>query len=246
MKNILVTGASRGMGKAIAKLLVKEGYFVYGIYNTGSEVAQDMKKEMDHIEMFQCDFSDRSQTYKLAEDLKDIQFYGLVHSAGVFRDVDFQEFDFASWEKTFEINVHAPLILTQALKDNIEEGGSIVTISSTDAMVGSISGMAYSASKAALINLTQSFANIFSGRKIRANNIAPGWIGDGMQAPTELLDLAESLNPLKRCGSYEEIASVASFLLSEKASYVNGATMVVDGGDQATSYVLQKEAEMLQ
>ena len=77
------------------------------------------------------------------------------------------------------------------------------------------------------------------------NNIAPGWIGDGMQTPKELLKEAAELNPLKRTGTYEEIANVVSFLLSEKASYVNGTTIVVDGGDTATNYILQKENEIL-
>jgi len=245
MKNVLITGVSRGMGKATAKVLVDEGYFVYGIYNTNKSEAEKLKKELINVEIFQCDFSNRENTLSLISKIKEIKFHGIVNSAGVFLDIDFNNFDMKVWEETFEINVHAPLLLSQGLKNSIVDGGAIVNISSTDGMVGSISGMAYSSSKASLINLTQSLANVFAPRKIRVNNIAPGWIGDGMEAPEELLKEVSGLNPLKRLGEYEEIANVVSFLLSEKASYVNGTTIVVDGGDMATNYILQKENELL-
>jgi len=245
MKNVLVTGVSRGMGKATARALVDDGYFVYGIFHTNKTEAENLKKELGEVEIFQCDFSNRDNTFSLISKLKDVRFYGIVNCAGVFLDIDFDNLDMKVWEETFEINVHAPLLLSQGLKDNIEDGGAIVNISSTDGMVGSVAGMAYASSKASLINLTQSLANIFAPRKIRVNNIAPGWIGDGMQAPKELLEEAAKLNPLKRTGTYEEIASVVSFLLSKKASYVNGTTIVVDGGNTATNYMLQKENEIL-
>ena len=245
MKNILVTGMSRGIGRATTKMLVDEGYFVYGVYNTNKSEAEKIKKELNNVEIFQCDFSNRDNTLSLVSKLKDIKFYGIVNSAGVFLDIDFDNFDIKAWEDTFEVNVHTPLLLVQGLKNSLEDGGSIVNISSTDGMVGSALGIAYAASKAALINLTQSLANIFASRKIRVNNIAPGWIGDGMQSPKGLLKEAAELNLLKRTGTYEEIVNVVSFLLSEKASYINGTTVIVDGGDTATNYILQKESEIL-
>ncbi len=244
MKNILVTGVSGGMGKAIARLLIKEGYFVYGIYNTGKEEAEKLKNELENIEIFQCDFSNRENTESLIQTLSKFRFNGIVNSAGVFIPVDLNSFDIKEWDKTFEINLNTPLLLIEGLKENLEEGTSIINISSTDGMIGSISGMAYSASKAALVNLTQSLANILSHKKIRTNAIAPGWIGDGMEAPKDLLKEVASLNPLKRTGTYEEIAQVVSFLLSDKSSYINGTTIIVDGGDASTNYILRKESEM--
>ena len=233
------------MGKATSKVLVDEGYFVYGVYNTNKAEAEKLKKDLHNIEIFQCDFADRKNTLSLIEKIKSVKFNGIVNSAGVFLDIDFENFDMKVWEDSFEINVHAPLLISQGLKDSIVEGGSIVNISSTDGMVGSVAGMAYSSSKASMINLTQSLANVFASRKIRVNNIAPGWIGDGMQTPEKILKEAAELNSLKRTGSYEEIANVVSFLLSDKSSYVNGTTIVVDGGDTATNYILQKESEIL-
>lgn len=245
MKNVLVTGISRGMGEATAKLLVEEGYFVYGVYNTNQKEAQKLKMELKNIEIFQCDFSNEKNTRQLISDLKDVPLHGIVNSAGVFLPADFEDLDIKNWRKTFEVDLVAPLLIVQGLKENIQDGGSIVNISSTDAMVGAVSGMAYSASKAALINLTQSLTNVLAKRKIRANAIAPGWIGDGMKSPDDLLKEAAELNPLKRNGTYEEIAQVVSFLLSDKSSYINGATITVDGGANATSYILQKEADIV-
>lgn len=245
MKNVLVTGVTRGMGEATAKLLVNEGYFIYGVYNSNKAEAEKLKKELKNIEVFQCDFSKEENVKNLIKKLSETKFAGIVNSAGVFMSTNFEEFDTQNWRKTFEIDLIAPLLLVQGLRNNIEDGGSIVNISSTDAMVGAVSGMAYSASKAALINLTQSFTNLFAKRKIRANAIAPGWIGDGMKSPDELLKEAATLNPLKRNGTYEEIAQVVAFLISEKSSYVNGTTITVDGGSSATSYILQKEAEII-
>jgi 3-oxoacyl-[acyl-carrier protein] reductase len=245
MKNILVTGASRGMGEATAKALVQEGYFVHGVYNTNKDEADKLVKELESVKMYQCDFSKRENTERLLEELNGIRFSGIVNSAGVFLPIDFNELDMEVWRQTFEINVHTPLLLVNGLRGQLENGASIVNISSTDAMVGSISGMAYAASKAALINLSQSLANILADKKIRVNAIAPGWIGDGMQAPPELLEEAAGMNPLKRAGTYEEIAQLVLFLLSDKSSYVSGTTITIDGGDSATNYILQKEAEML-
>lgn len=168
-----------------------------------------------------------------------------MNCAAVFEPLDFDNFDMGIWDKTFEINLNAPLLLIQSLKDNLQVGGSVINIASIDGMVGGISGLAYAATKAALINLTQSLANVLSARKIRVNAIAPGWIGDGMQSPEELLKIAADLNPTKRVGSYEEIAQVINFLLSDKSGYINGSTITVDGGERATSYILQEEAKVL-
>ena len=232
------------MGNATAKLLAKEGHAIYGVYNTHAEEAQMLAKEFENVKVLRCDFAERKNTLQLIEGLEGVMFSGIVNCAGVFLTTDFRDFDINVWDETMEINLNTPLLLVHGLRNQLEEEASIVNISSTDGMVGSISGMAYAASKAALINLTQSLANVLADKKIRVNAIAPGWIGDGMQAPSELLKEVANINPLKRTGTYEEIAQVVEFLLSEKSSYVNGVTITVDGGDSATNYILQKEAEM--
>ena len=139
---------------ATARTLANEGYFVYGVYNSNETEAEKLKKELGNMEIFQCDFSNRTNTLSLISKLKDIKFYGLVNCAGIFIGTDFENLDMKTWENTFEVNLHTPLLLSQGLKDNIEDGGAIVNISSTDGMTGAVAGIAYSASKAALINLT--------------------------------------------------------------------------------------------
>lgn len=245
MKNILVTGASRGMGEATARLLVQKGYFVYGVYNTNKAEANTLVEELKNIKMFQCDFSNRRNTEHLLKELSGIQFDGIVNSAGVFIPIEFNDLKMEDWDKTIEINFNTPLLIVHGLKDQLVQGASIVNISSIDAMVGGIDGIVYAASKAALLNLTKSLAVILAKKKVRVNAIAPGWIGDGMQAPSELLKEAADMNPLKRNGTYEDIAQLVFFLLSDNSSYVNGTTIIIDGGDTATTEIYLKEAELV-
>ena len=241
MKTYLVTGVSRGLGKAIAEQLLSQGDKVIGTYNSSkpSEVTNE------NFILHKVDLASDADINNLISYLNDTKLDGIVNSAGVFLDIDFKTIEHDQFEKTFRVNTFAPLYLVNSLRDNLVDGSSIVNIASNDAYVGSIAGMAYSASKSEIISITKSLANILAPRKIRVNAVAPGWMGDGMQAPEELLKLAKSLNPLKKIGSYEEIANVVLFLLSDKATYVNGETITADGGDMATSYILQKEAELL-
>lgn len=245
MKTYLVTGVSRGLGQAIARQLLERGEKVYGTYNTNREAAAELGDAFESLSLEKLDLSDPENLSDYVSSLKGVEFDGIINSAGVFLDIDFSEFSAKSFEETFRINTFAPLYIVNGLTKNLKEGSSIVNIVSNDAFVGSIAGVAYSASKAALISITKSLANILSSKKVRVNAVAPGWMGDGMQAPEELLKIAQDLNPLKKIGSYEEVAKVVLFLLSEDASYINGETITVDGGDMATSYILQKEAELL-
>ena len=233
------------MGEATARLLVQKGYFVYGVYNTNKTEADALVAELKNIKVFQCDFSDRGNTGRLLKELSGVLFDGIVNSAGVFIPIEFNSLNMNDWDKTIEINFNAPFLIAHGLKDQLNEGASIVNISSVDGMVGSVSGIAYAASKAALLNLTKSLATLLAKKKIRVNAIAPGWIGDGMQAPPELLKEAAQINPLKRNGTYEEIAQLILFLLTDWSSYVNGTTITIDGGDSATTGIYLKEAEML-
>ncbi len=244
MKTYLVTGVSRGLGMAVAGMLLEKGNKVYGTYNTNKETAFELRRRFENLNLFKLDLSNQESTSDFISSLKDIKFDGIVNSAGVFLDIDFEKFDTKSFEDTFRINAFSPLYIVNGLAENLKEGASIVNVASNDAYVGSITGIAYSASKAALISITKSLTNILSNRKIRVNAVAPGWMGDGMHAPKELLEIAQSLNPLKKIGSYEEIANVILFLLSDKSSYVNGETITVDGGEMSTSFILQKEAEL--
>ena len=147
-----------------------------------------------------------------------------------------------TFDKIMEVNLNAPMMLSHVLRDSIDKGGSIINISSTDGLIGSLSSIAYSASKAALINISKSLTNVYAQKKIRVNTIAPGWVGDGMDSPA--IEDAKWINPLGRTGRYEEIANVVYFLISDQANFINGETLVVDGGSSAVDYVLKKEEEL--
>jgi len=245
MSKYLVTGASRGIGMATAQVLLTRGHQVYGTYHTGEETAEGLRKSNNDLQMLQVNLADYQSIDSLVERLGDVKLDGIVNSAGVFEEVDFENFDIAALVKNFQVNAFAPVYLVQALKNNLKDGSAIVNVSSTDAMVGSNAGMGYSASKAAISNLTLSLAMALAPRRIRVNAIAPGWIGDGMKAPQELLDLAADYNPLKRLGAYEDMANLICYLLSNEAAYVNGTVVVADGGDLAKNYILDKESELL-
>jgi 3-oxoacyl-[acyl-carrier protein] reductase len=245
MKTYLVTGASRGIGMATAKELANSGHAVYGTYHQGEEAARQLENEFQTVKMSQVDLADYANIDKLVASLQTVKLDGIVNSAGIFEEIDFYNFDIAALEKNFKVNAFAPVYLTHALKDNLQDGGAVVNISSTDALVGSNAGMGYSASKAAISNLTLSLANVLAPRNIRVTGVAPGWIGDGMQAPQALLDLAADYNPLKKLGTYEDMARLVCFLLSDAAAYVNGTVITADGGDMAKNYILSKEAELL-
>jgi 3-oxoacyl-[acyl-carrier protein] reductase len=229
-KIVLVTGASRGIGAAIARRLVLDGYRVFGTYRNAKAEADELTKELgSDCTFIRVDLMEPSQVDELIATMADKKIYALVNNAGVYMQEDVDRYDMNIWYDTFKVNLDAIVQLTFGLKSNIQPGGAIVNISSVDGLVGAYDGMAYSASKAGLINLTQSMALDFGPMNIRANAISPGWIDTDMN---EGIDLEGSVKytPLGRIGEPEEIASAVSFLISSDASFITGANIIVDGG----------------
>ncbi len=243
-KTALVTGVSRGIGKAICEQLSVEGYRVIGTYNQGLEESQTLQRELGEVEFFQVDFGNRAETTTFLEVLKGRKFEAIVNNAGTIDFQQFSKYEMKGWDNTLEVNLGVPMLLVAGLQHNICDGGSVVNIASTDGSIGSFASIAYSASKSALMNVTKSLANNLGSRGIRVNAVAPGWINTDMD--TEVVGESEKLTPLGRNGTPGEVADLVSFLLSDKAAFITGATVVIDGGYTCVDYVMKLENELEQ
>ncbi|WP_181033509.1 SDR family NAD(P)-dependent oxidoreductase [Arthrobacter sp. SX1312] len=241
-RTVLVTGAARGIGRAIAEYLAEQDWRVVATYNTSLEEANVLRRTHE-VEIRRLDLLNRAAVQDFARRIGD-EFYfdALVNNAGVLEKEPFEALSLDVWDRSFEVNVTAPLILAREIGLRMSSGGSIVNIASTDAAVGSFRGIAYSASKAALLSVTRSLANVLGPRGVRVNAVSPGWVDSGiLNEPYE----AAGLTPLGRNGRPDDIAGIVAFLLSASASFITGATIVADGGYTGVDYFMKKENDSL-
>jgi NAD(P)-dependent dehydrogenase (short-subunit alcohol dehydrogenase family) len=235
----LVTGISRGIGRAIATRLLSDGWEVEGTYRQERRSAEALAQKFPLLRIHQADFSKEDAVGDLLAAIGGTQLSGLVNNAGLIHFEDLQSFDPARWRETLEVNLTAPVLLARALEPSLR-GGVVVNIASTDGLTGSYNSIAYGVSKAALLNATKSLANLLARSEIRVVAVSPGWIDTEMTSESEL---ASSLTPLKRTGAPEEIASAVAWLLSSEAAFVTGSNLIIDGGYGNVDYVILKEAE---
>lgn len=256
MKKALVTGVSwtTGIGFAISKQLIEDGYYVYAVYHSEDSTAKkEFSKDQNSIEFIQCDLADRNSIKGLINQLNDIKLDVIVNNAGAFSGCEnVDNYDIELWDKVMAVNLTAPLLLSVGLKTNLNPNSVIVNIASTDGMKGSFSSIAYAASKAALINLTDSLAINFGydKKKIRVTAVCPGWVktfdeddpSSSEMVPFISRSTGSQLCPLERFATPNEIANVVSFLVSDKASFISGGVVPVHGGYNGVSFDMYVES----
>lgn len=257
MKKAVVTGVSwdTGLGFAITKQLVEDGYFVYAIYHSDESTAKDILERdfADSVKCVQCDLTDRDAIAEFIASMENIELNAIINNAGAFSgNEDIDNYDIFEWDRVFAVNVTAPLLLSTGLKKNLSPCSVIINMVSTDGQRGSFSSMSYAASKAALINLTDSLAINFGydEKKIRVTAVCPGWaktFDEYDPASSEMVPFisrstGSQLCPLGRFAEPEEIANVVSFLVSDKASFISGGFIPVHGGYSAVSFDMYAES----
>lgn len=238
-KTVLVTGASRGIGAAIARRFASEGANVVINYVSNREKATVLAEECTQLGaetlILQADVSDEDAVQELIK--KTVARFGsidiLVNNAGIVFDVPFSEKSSDLWRKTIDVNLNGTYYTTKYATPHLSAGGSIINISSTNGIdTYHPDSIDYDVSKAGVIMFTKAMARDLAGKGIRINTVAPGWIDTDMNTdlPKDYVDSEIAKISLGRLAKPEEVASVVRFLASDDASFVTGSVIVVDGG----------------
>ncbi len=236
MKNVLVTGASRGIGRAIALRLARDGHRVLLNYNRSTEHAKETRDLIldnnGYADMFKANVASWREVQDMVSYFcgKYENIFGLVLNAGIYIRKNINDMSIEEWQETINVNLNGAMYPVKAALNCMPEG-SIVFISSQLAFRGSKSSAAYGASKAGVLGLMRSLA-IQLAPNIRVNAIAPGTIDTDIIAsytPEQRLKRAQEI-PLARIGKPDDVAAAVSFLLSHDSRYITGATIDVNGG----------------
>ncbi len=239
-KVALITGSSRGIGAAIALKLAADGYDIAVNYlereDRALEVVEKIKAMGRKAFAYQADVADRVAVERMFKEIeRDLGFVELlVSNAGIAGQKQIQDLSYDRWKRFFAVNVDGAFNTVQCALPYMlrEHRGCIITVSSMWGLRGASCESAYSATKAALIGFSRSLSNELAPSGIRVNCIAPGVIDTEMlnELPNEIKDTLADDTPVRRLGRVEDIAEMASFLASDKASFITGQVMTVDGG----------------
>ena len=238
-KTAIVTGAARGIGLATTRLLLGDGYNVAMVDRDEAELTK-ASDDLGNVKPLFLDISQPAAADKMISDT--LATFGrvdaLVNNAGVADFGPIEMTDFERWRRVMETNLDGVFLCTQAAIPALREtSGAIVNIASISGLRASTLRVAYGTSKAGVIQLTEQQAAELGEFGIRANCVAPGPVRTKLAMAVhtqEIIDAYHDAIPLNRYGTEEEIANVICFLCSDKASYVTGQTIAVDGGFEST------------
>ena len=237
-RSVLVTGSSRGIGKAIALKLAQSGFdiVVHCAHNISlaEETAAEIRQASQQARVLQFDISNRQQVRETLET--DIEqhgvYYGVVCNAGIARDNAFPAMSGEEWDGVLQTNLDGfynvlnPLIMPMV---RAKKGGRIITLSSVSGLVGNRGQVNYSAAKAGIIGASKALAIELAKRKITVNCIAPGLIETDMLEGLPL-EMAQKDIPMRRLGTAEEVGALAAFLCSDDAGYITRQVIAINGG----------------
>ncbi|GLT15150.1 3-ketoacyl-ACP reductase FabG2 [Vibrio algivorus] len=237
-RHVLVTGASKGIGQAVAIQLAQDGFDVVVHYmsdQTGAEQTQaTIQQAGGQARLLQFDISDREQCReKIEADIVEHgAYYGVVSNAGITRDTAFPAMMSDEWDSVIHTNLDSfynvlhPCVMPMV---QLRKGGRIITMASVSGIMGNRGQTNYSAAKAGVIGATKSLALELAKRKITVNCVAPGLIDTGM-VDEHVQEHALPQVPLRRMGKPEEVAGLVSYLMSDNAAYITRQVISVNGG----------------
>jgi len=231
VKNALVTGASRGIGRAIAVELARAGATVVIGYRTGKDEAEALAGEIGGRAV-QADVADADDARRLVEEAGDIDV--LVNNAGLTRDGLLARMSDDDWRTVIETNLSSVFYTCRAVTRPMmkKRAGAIVNVSSIVGVHGNWGQTNYAASKAGIIGFTKSLARELGSRNIRANVVAPGYVTTQLTdvLPEDVMAAMIQNTPLGRAGQPTDVAGAVRFLCSDEASFITGEVLLVDGG----------------
>ncbi|HJP50801.1 MAG TPA: SDR family oxidoreductase [Pseudomonadales bacterium] len=240
-KTAIVTGASRGLGRAIAEALYEQGVRLLAAARSIDQLKNLESRDPERIRAVQCDMQDRAAVAALPATA--ISSFGridiVVNNAGIAPAGKFVEHDDALWQKVMAVNVLAPVALARAAGVHMLKQGSgkIINIASTSGILGKSTLVAYSSSKGALLQMTKALGAEWASRGVQVNAIAPGAFETDAQRlvleSPEILKRRLGKIPQRRMGTAEEIGPLVCYLASQKSSFITGSVLVIDGGESS-------------
>lgn len=235
-KTVLITGGSRGIGKAMVYAFARAGYNVLLNFNTSEGLAKEIASEFKNVLIYGADVSNQEAVFNMVNYAKE-HFGGidiLINNAGISCSGLFQDLEKNEWDRLINVNLTGVYNCTKAvLSDMIsKKQGKIINISSVWGIVGASNEVAYSASKAGIIGLTKALSKEVGPSNIQVNCIAPGIIMTDMVSDYTMEELNDITNqiPLGRIGSTNDVADLALFLASDSANYITGQIFSPNGG----------------